>query len=166
MHVLSTFAARLAEMRRRMARNETAMTEPGSIEGKTGQLALTRTTLLQILEPTGSPRPITFVQTSPANSICPGPQQHYLCRATPRNMNNLDAVSNGQYLPIHQRLVNRYRVKSLFGMEEQLAQHSPQRPGAGVLGRKGPPLSAIGISSGCRVGHRPVSRTIRAALPI
>jgi hypothetical protein len=45
----------------------------------------------------------------------------------PRSMNNFDVASDGQYFPSDQRLVDGYRLQSLVGMVELLAQHSPQQ---------------------------------------
>lgn len=50
-HVRQAILAPLiAEMRRRIAGDRLAMAEPGSIEGKSGELALARTAFLQTLE--------------------------------------------------------------------------------------------------------------------
>ena len=76
-------------------------------------------------------------------------EQHDLSRAMPRSMNNLDAAGDGQYFPRGQRLVNGNRLHSLVGMEKRVHIARRNRPGAAPMGRKGPPLSAIGISSGC-----------------
>jgi hypothetical protein len=61
----------------------------------------------------------------------------------PRGMNNFDAAGDGQYFPISQRLVDGNGLHSLVGIEEQPAQHLPNAPGAGLIGRKGPPLYSL-----------------------
>src|SRR5262249_6392231 len=45
----------------------------------------------------------------------------------PGDMNYFDAACDGQYFPWGQRLVDGDRRESLVGMEEQLAQYSPQQ---------------------------------------
>jgi len=73
----------IAETRRRIAGDGLPVAEPGSIERKTGNFSLARTTFLQTLEPnpTGSPRPMMFMHTSPANSIRPGRHSSATCPA-------------------------------------------------------------------------------------
>jgi hypothetical protein len=142
------------------------MAEPSGVECKTGKFALARATCLQILEADGITE-AHQVRAHIAGEQHPSwtPQQRDVSLAMPRGMNNFDAASDGQYFSITQRLVAIGCSRS-SGSKNSLHNTCPNRPGAGVIGRNGPPLSAMGISSGCMWVLAPVSRTIAAALPI
>src|SRR5215475_7820419 len=118
----------IAETRRRIAGDRPAMAESCSVERKTGNFALARTTFLQTLEADG----ITEAHEVRAHIAREQhssrmPQQRDLSRAMPRSMNDFDPASDEQYFPSGQRLVDGNRLQSLVGMVEQLAQHSPQQ---------------------------------------
>jgi hypothetical protein len=118
----------MEELRRRIADDRLAVAESSSIERKTGKLALTRTTLIQVLEADW----ITEAHEVRAHiareqHASRSPQQRNVSRAMPRGMNNFDAAGDGQYFPVSQGLIDGNGLRPLVGIEEQPAQHLPQQ---------------------------------------
>ena len=104
------------------------MTKPGSIEWKIGKFALAHPTFLQVLEANG----ITEAHDVRAHISCEQhsfrtPQQRDLSGAMPGDMNYVEATRDLQCFPWDQRLVYGNGIQSLFGMEEQVAQNSPEQ---------------------------------------
>jgi hypothetical protein len=69
-------------------------------------------------------------------------------------MNNFNAASYGQYFPGGQTLVDGYRLQSLVGMVEQLAQPSPQQTGCRPQGSKRTSTFGYGNIEQVHVGSR------------
>src|SRR5215469_14234480 len=127
-HYLWSFGVLITKARRRIASDRLAMAKPGSIEGKTGKFALALTTFLQILEANGITKAHDVrAHISREQHSSRTPQQRDLSGAMPGDMNYLEAACDRQGFPWGQRLVDGNRVHSLFGMEEQIAQNSPQQ---------------------------------------